>query len=165
MLNRLDQNPNPSPSPSPNPNPNPNLGRDFHDAWFQSSRIDLERAGLLTEYFKHTDLGAGCAISANPTLTLTPTPTPTPTPTLTRCAISATSALKKTRGAIGIEAIDELDKLETTDEKLTEFIQNSGAWPAEENGIKTVRSLSLTPTLTLTLILTLTLTRSAPCST
>ena len=72
--------------------------------------------------------------------------------TLTRCAISATAALKKTRGAIGIEAIDELDKLETTDEKLTEFIEKSGAWPAEENGIKTVRSLLSNPTLTLTLV-------------
>ena len=120
-------NPEPNPSPNPNPNPNPNLGRDFHDVWFQSPRKDLEKAGLLTEYFKHTDLGAACSISA-------------------------TAALKKTRGAIGIEAIDELDKLETTDEKLTEFIEKSGAWPAEENGIKTVRSLLSNPTLTLTLI-------------
>ena len=77
----------------------------------------------------------------NPTLT----PTPTPTPTLTRCAISATAALKKTRGLTGNKAIDELDKLETTDEKLTEFIENSGAWPKEENGIKTVRSLLSNP--------------------
>ena len=101
-----------NPNPNLNPYPYPNLGRDFHDVWFQSPRKDLEKAGLLTEYFKHTDLGAGCAISA-------------------------TAALKKTRGLTGNKAIDELDKLETTDEKLTDFIEKSGAWPAEENGITT----------------------------
>jgi hypothetical protein len=71
---------------------------------------------LLTEYFKHTDLGAGCAVSA-------------------------TAALEKTRVNIGDAAVDELDKLDDANEKLGEFISNSGAWPAEENGIKTVRSL------------------------
>ena len=71
---------------------------------------------MLTEYFKHTDLGAGCAVSA-------------------------TAALEKTRVNIGDAAVDELDKLDDANEKLSEFISNSGAWPAEENGIKTVRSL------------------------
>ena len=91
-------------------------GTDFHDNWFQSPRKDLEAAGLLTEYFKHTDLGAGCALSAN-------------------------AALEKTRENIGIQAVDDLDKLDDTNKKLVEFIEKSGAWPAEENGIKTVRSL------------------------
>ena len=91
-------------------------GTEFHDTWFQSPRKELEAAGLLTEYFKHTDLGAGCALSAN-------------------------AALEKTRADIGVQAVDDLDKLEDTNEKLAEFIQTSGAWPAEENGIKTVRSL------------------------
>ena len=91
-------------------------GTDFHESWFQSPRKDLEAAGLLTEYFKHTDLGAGCALSAN-------------------------AALEKTRENIGIQAVDDLDKLDDTNKKLVEFIEKSGAWPAEENGIKTVRSL------------------------
>ena len=94
-------------------------GTDFHESWFQSPRKDLEAAGLLTEYFKHTDLGAGCAVSAN-------------------------AALEKTRENIGIQAVDDLDKLDDTNKKLVEFIEKSGAWPAEENGIKTVRSLCST---------------------
>ena len=72
--------------------------------------------GVLNKCFKHTDLGAGCAVSAN-------------------------AALEKTRENIGIQAVDGLDKLDDTNEKLVEFIEKSGAWPAEENGIKTVRSL------------------------
>jgi len=91
-------------------------GTEFHDVWFQSPRKDLEAAGLLTEYFKHTDLGAGCAVSA-------------------------TAALEKTRGRSGNQVVDDLDKLDDTNEKLATFISKSGAWPAEENGIKTVRSL------------------------
>ena len=77
----------------------------FNDHWFQSPRKELERAGLLREYWKHVDLGAACAISAN-------------------AALESKSP-----------------KLESTNAKLREFIEESGAWPAEENGIKTVRSL------------------------
>jgi len=77
---------------------------DFHDAWFQSPRKDLEAAGIMTEFFKHTDLSRACAISA-------------------------TAALEK-----------KLDKLDSTNAKLRDYIDQSGAWP-EENGIKTVRSL------------------------
>merc|ERR1712106_630541 len=76
---------------------------EFHDAWFQSSRKQLESAGLLTEYFKHTDLCAACAISA-------------------------TVALE-----------EKSEKMASTEEKLREYIELSGAW--EENGIKSVRSL------------------------
>ena len=76
---------------------------EFHDAWFQSSRKELEAAGLLTEFFKHTDLCAACAISA-------------------------TAALEKKSG-----------KMASTEEKLRDYIDQSGAW--EENGIKSVRSL------------------------
>jgi len=46
------------------------------------------------------------------------------------CAISATAALEKKEG-----------KLDKTNEKLVDYLSKSGAWPAEENGIKTVRSL------------------------
>ena len=111
-----------------------------------------------------------CLINPNP-LTLTPTPTLTLTLTLTltrgacstgsefydnwfqsprkdleaaglltehfkqsdlgvACAISATAALEKKEG-----------KLDKTNEKLVDYLSKSGAWPAEENGIKTVRSL------------------------
>jgi len=78
---------------------------EFHDQWFQSPRKDLEAAGLLTEYFKHTDLCAACAISAS-------------------------AALEKKE-----------DKFASTNEKLRDYIDKSGAWPVEKNGIKTVRSL------------------------
>ena len=78
---------------------------EFHDAWFQSSRKQLESAGLLTEYFKHTDLCAACAISA-------------------------TVALEK-----------KSSKMASTEKKLGEYIEQSGAWAPEANGIKTVRSL------------------------
>ena len=37
---------------------------EFHDHWFQSPRKDLEAAGICTEFFKHTNLGAACAIFA-----------------------------------------------------------------------------------------------------
>ena len=77
---------------------------EFHDAWFQSSRKELESAGLLTEYFKHTDLCAACAISA-------------------------TVALEK-----------KSKKMASTEEKLRDYIDQSGAWAPEDNGIKTVRS-------------------------
>ena len=77
---------------------------EFHDAWFQSSRKQLESAGLLTEYFKHTDLCAACAISA-------------------------TVALEK-----------KSKKMASTEEKLRDYIDHSGAWAPEANGIKTVRS-------------------------
>ena len=77
---------------------------EFHDAWFQSSRKELEAAGLLTEFFKHTDLCAACAISA-------------------------TAALEKKSG-----------KMASTEEKLRDYIDHSGAWAPEANGIKTVRS-------------------------
>jgi len=80
-------------------------GTEFLDHLFQSPRKDLEAAGLLTEYFKHTDLGAGCAVSA-------------------------TAALEK-----------KSDKLDSTNAKIQDYIEQSGAWPAEKNGIKTVRSL------------------------
>ena len=76
---------------------------EFHDTWFQSSRKQLESAGLLTEYFKHTDLCAACSISA----------------------------------AVALEKKSE--KMASTEEKLREYIEESGAW--EENGIKSVRSL------------------------
>ena len=46
------------------------------------------------------------------------------------CATSATAALEEKKG-----------KLDETNEQLVEFISKSGAWPAENNGIKTVRSL------------------------
>mmetsp|Transcript_34686 Transcript_34686/g.81898 ORF Transcript_34686/g.81898 Transcript_34686/m.81898 type:complete len:573 (-) Transcript_34686:238-1956(-) len=78
---------------------------EFFEAWFQSPRKDLERAGLLTEFFKHTDLCAACAISA-------------------------TAALET-----------KSEKMASTEEKLREYIDQSGAWAPEENGIKTVRSL------------------------
>ena len=72
---------------------------------FQSPRKDLEAAGLLTEFFKHTDLGAACAISAS-------------------------AALEKNS-----------DKFDSTNAKIQDYIEQSGAWPAEKNGIKTIRSL------------------------
>jgi len=78
---------------------------EFFEAWFQSPRKDLERAGLLTEFFKHTDLCAACAISA-------------------------TAALES-----------KSSKLDSTEAKLRDYIDQSGAWAPEENGIKTVRSL------------------------
>jgi len=78
---------------------------EFHDTWFQSSRKQLESAGLLTEYFKHTDLCAACSISA----------------------------------AVALEKKSE--KMASTEEKLREYIEESGAWAPEANGIKTVRSL------------------------
>ena len=78
---------------------------EFYDNWFQSPRKDLEAAGLLTEYFKHTDL---CAATA----------------------LSASAALEKKE-----------DKFASTNEKLRDYIDKSGAWPVEKNGIKTVRSL------------------------
>ena len=77
---------------------------EFFEVWFQSSRKELEAAGLLTEFFKHTDLCAACAISA-------------------------TAALEQKSG-----------KMASTEKKLGEYIEESGAWPAEANGIKTVRS-------------------------
>ena len=77
---------------------------EFHDAWFQSSRKQLESAGLLTEYFKHTDLCAACSISA----------------------------------AVALEKKSE--KMASTEEKLREYIEESGAWAPEANGIKSVRS-------------------------
>ena len=77
---------------------------EFFEVWFQSSRKELEAAGLLTEFFKHTDLCAACAISA-------------------------TAALEQ-----------KSKKMASTEEKLGEYIEESGAWPAEANGIKTVRS-------------------------
>ena len=76
---------------------------EFHDAWFQSSRKELEAAGLLTEFFKHTDLCAACAISA-------------------------TAALEQ-----------KSKKMATTEEKLCDYIDQSGAWAPKDNGIKTVR--------------------------
>lgn len=78
---------------------------EFLDHWFQSPRTDLEAAGLLTEFFKHTDLGAACAISAS-------------------------AALEKNS-----------DKFDSTNAKIQDYIEQSGGWPAEKNGIKTVRSL------------------------
>merc|ERR1712106_1102380 len=41
---------------------------DFHDTWFQSPRKDLEAAGIMTEFFKHTDVSRACAISATAAL-------------------------------------------------------------------------------------------------
>ena len=76
---------------------------EFHDIWFQSPRRDLEAAGLLTEFFKHTDLCAACAISA-------------------------TAALEQ-----------KSSKMASTEEKLCDYIDKSGAWAPEDNGIKTVR--------------------------
>ena len=60
-------------------------------------------SGLLTEFFKHTDLCAACAISA-------------------------TAALEQ-----------KSKKMASTEEKLCDYIDQSGAWAPEENGIKTVR--------------------------
>ena len=77
---------------------------EFFEVWFQSSRKELEAAGLLTEFFKHTDLCAACAISA-------------------------TAALEQ-----------KSSKMASTEEKLCDYIDKSGAWAPEANGIKTVRS-------------------------
>ena len=47
------------------------------------------------------------------------------------CAASANAALEENKEG----------KFDTTNDKIAEYISKSGAWPAEKNGIKTVRSL------------------------
>ena len=41
---------------------------EFQDHWFQSPRKDLEAAGLCSEFFKHTSLGAACSVATSTAL-------------------------------------------------------------------------------------------------
>ena len=101
---------------------------EFHDIWFQSPRRDLEAAGLLTVR----------SLLSNPNPNPNPNPNLNPNPNqeyfkhtdlCAACAISATAALEK-----------KSSKLDSTEAKLRDYIDLSGAWAPEENGIKTVRS-------------------------